>query len=335
MSPSEIGAMQADQTAPEVTDETKFTAIHLDCIRVDSILDFNLYLKVEGRHVLYRAADMPFTDQTRRKLLDNRVQRLFITDANRGRYQRYIEDNLDKVLADPDVGEERKASILYETSTDLVKDIFDNPTYGDNIQRSKTLVTNTIGFILEGRMAFHSLLKITSYDYHTYTHSVNVCTFSVALAQQLGIADPHYLHDLGVGALLHDVGKSRISDAILNKRSSLTEREFEIVKQHPKWGAEILTDTDELSSTSYYPVLQHHERGDGGGYPDSFLDDEIHPSAKIVAIADTFDAMTTDRVYQKAMETFPVLRLLFSLKGAYDQDFLRAFAELMGPSGLA
>lgn len=335
MSPQDIRISPVDTAASEITDETQFTAIHLDCIRVDSILDFNLFLEVGGRHVLYRAADMPFTDQTRCKLLENRVQRLYISDANRGRYQRYIEDNLDKVLKDPNVDEERKASILYETSTDLVKDVFDNPTYGDNIQRSKTLVTNTMEFILEGQQAFHSMLKITSFDYYTYTHSVNVCTFSVALAQQLGITDKRYLHDLGVGALLHDVGKSRISDAILNKRASLTDQEFEIMKQHPKWGTEILTDTDELSSTSYYPVLQHHERGDGSGYPSNFLGDEIHPSAKIVAIADSFDAMTTDRVYQKAMDTFPVLRLLFSMRDAYDEEYLRAFAELMGPSGLA
>jgi HD-GYP domain-containing protein (c-di-GMP phosphodiesterase class II) len=156
----------------------------------------------------------------------------------------------------------------------------------------------------------------------------------LALAQQLGITDKRYLHDLGVGALLHDVGKSRVSNSILNKHGSLTDREFEIIKHHPKWGAEILSDTDELNSTSYYPVLQHHERCDGGGYPGRFLADDIHPTAKIVAIADSFDAMTTDRVYQKATETYPVLRLMFGLGESYDRDYLRAFAELMGPTGL-
>jgi len=318
----------------EVTSEAAYLAIHLDCIRVDSILDFDLYLKVNGSYVLYRAADLPFTDQTRRNLLENRVQRLYIADSNRSRYQRYIEDNLDKVLSDPSVTEEKKATILYDTSTELVKVVLANPTYGDNIQRSKDLVTNTIGYILEGREAFHSLMKITSFDYYTYTHSVNVCTFSVALAQQLGLTDKRFLHDLGVGALLHDVGKSRISNNILMKRGSLTDQEFEIMKHHPQWGVEILRDTDELTATSYYPVLEHHERGDGGGYPNNLLMGEIHDTARIVAIADSFDAMTTDRVYQKAMDTFPVLRLLFSLKGAYDEEYLRAFAELMGPTGL-
>ncbi len=323
----------AERTA-QSEQKSKFFAIHLDCIRVDSVLDFDLYIRVNSQLVLYRSADLPFTERTRQKLLENRVSRLFITNANRSSYQQYIEKNLDKVLADPEIDETTKAGILYETSTELVKDVFDNPTYGDNIQRSKDLVSNTINYILGGRDAFHNLLKITSYDYYTYTHSVNVATFSIALAQQVGIRNEQFLHDLGVGALLHDVGKARVPPQILNKRSSLSPHEFEVMKQHPQWGVEILSETDELGATSYYPVLQHHERGDRGGYPNNLRLIEMHDAARIVAVCDTFDAMTTDRVYQKAMDTYGVLKIMMSLSGAYDEKLLRAFVELMGPSGL-
>ncbi|RME27387.1 MAG: HD domain-containing protein, partial [Candidatus Zixiibacteriota bacterium] len=166
------------------------------------------------------------------------------------------------------------------------------------------------------------------------THSVNVCTFSIALAQQLGFKDETFLNELGIGALLHDIGKSRITDRILNKRSALTPIEFEIMKKHPAWGVEILKETNVIPEASYYPVLQHHERGDRRGYPQGLSLDEMHLYSRIVAIADSFDAMTTNRVYQKAMDSFPALKVLFSLPGAYDQELLRAFAVLMGPSGL-
>jgi len=321
----------ASRTEPKVT----YLPIHLDSLRVDSILDFDLYILVNRNLVLYRSADLPFTDRTRQNLMENKVDRLFITSDNKARYQRYIERNLPRILDDPGIRDEKKASILYSTSTNLVKDVLDNPTYGENIQRSKELVTNTVDYILQGKEAFHNLLMITSFDYYTYTHSVNVCTFSIALAQQLGYNDEKFLNELGVGALLHDVGKSKVSDRILNKRAPLNPTEFEIMKKHPQWGAELLSETDDIEPSCYYPVLQHHERGDGQGYPNGLNLDEMHIYSQIVAIADSFDAMTTERVYQKAMETFPALRIMFSLKGAYQDDFLRAFVELMGPTGIA
>ena len=321
-------------TALKNRTEQKFLPVILDSLRVDTILEFDLYIKVSSELVLYRSANLPFTEKTRHRLLDNRVDRLYVTFESKAKYQRYIEANLDKILDDPFVHEEKKAAILYDTSTSLVKDVLANPTYGENIKRSSDLVSNAVQYILKGREAFLNLLKITSFDYYTYTHSVNVCTFSIALAQQMGMNDEQFLNELGLGALLHDVGKSRISDRIINKRSSLTPIEFEIMKKHPKWGVDILTETAMVPETCYYPILQHHERGDRRGYPTGTALDEMHLYSKIVAITDSFDAMTTDRVYQRAVETYPALRIMFSLKGAYDERLLRIFVELMSPSGL-
>jgi HD-GYP domain-containing protein (c-di-GMP phosphodiesterase class II) len=315
--------------------EQKYIAIHLDSLRVDSVLDFDLFINVNNTLVLYRSADLAFTERTRQKLMENKVDRLYITNDNKGKYQRYIEKNLGRILNDPQIVEEKKAGILYDTSTNLVKDVLANPSYGENIQRSKELVTNQVEYILKGREAFLNLLKITSFDYYTYTHSVNVCTFSVALAQQMGFKEEQFLHELGVGALLHDVGKSKISDRILNKRSALNPIEFEIMKKHPKWGVDILTETDQIAATSYYPILQHHERGDRSGYPSGLSLAEQHTYSKIVAITDCFDAMTSERVYQRAMGTFPALKIMFSLKAHFDETALKAFVELMGPAGLA
>ncbi|MCK4461835.1 MAG: HD domain-containing protein, partial [candidate division Zixibacteria bacterium] len=218
--------------------------------------------------------------------------------------------------------------------TGLVKDVFANPSDGDNVSRTQDMVSSTVGYILQGQEAFHNLLKITSFDYYTYTHSVNVCTFSIALAQQIGQKDEQFLHELGIGALLHDLGKSKISERIINKRTALSPYEFEIMKKHPRWGVDMLKDDDEFPAASIYPVLQHHERGDRNGYPDGISLSEIHIYSRIVALCDTFDAMTTERVYQRAIDSYPCLKVMFSLSGAYDYNMLCSFAELMGPSGL-
>jgi len=319
----------------ETTVQQPFEPILLDSLRLDSILDFDLFLDVDGNKVLYRSANLPFTEQSRAKLLEGQVDRLFISTSNHGKYQKYIEKNLGTILDDPTIEPERKASILYETSTNLVKDVLSKPTSAENIERSEAVVGQTIGYILKGQESFHSLLKMTSFDYYLYTHSVNVCTYAVALAQQANYKDETFLRRLGIGALLHDVGKTKVSERILNKRSALSPTEFEIMRQHPRWGVEILAETDMLDSESYYPVLQHHERGDGRGYPYGLSLSDVHLHSRIVAIADGFDAMTTNRVYQRAMDSFAALQIMLSAKGAYDSDLLRAFLSLMGPSGLS
>ncbi|MEW5994716.1 MAG: HD-GYP domain-containing protein [Candidatus Zixiibacteriota bacterium] len=323
--------------APIVTDthvDDRFVPIYLESLRIDSVLGFDLYLKQGDRLILYRNANLPFTEKTRRNLADNGVACLFITGESKPRFQSYIEKNLSQVLRDPAILEEKKAGILYQTSTNLIRDVLARPTLGENIRRSKNVVTNTVEFILKGREAFLNLLKITSFDYYTYTHSVNVCTFSVALARQYGYHDEQFLNELGIGALLHDVGKSRVSERILNKRSKLSPIEFEIMKKHPQWGVEILSETGEVSPVSHYPVLQHHERGTRQGYPNGLSLDEMHLYSRIVAIADSFDAMTTQRVYQRAMDTFPALKIMMSMKGAFDEGLLKAFVTLLGPAGL-
>lgn len=320
--------LQTTKTRP------KYLPIYLESLRVDSVLNFDLHIRINRDMILYRSSDLPFTDKTRQKLLENNVSRLFVGSESKDKYQKYIEQNLDKILEDKEIPETKKAGILYETSKSLMKDVLDNPALGENIHRSRNMVGNTVSYILKGQAAFHNLLKISSFDYYTYTHSVNVCTFAIALAQQLGRFNEQHLHELGIGALLHDVGKSKISDRILNKQTSLSTTEFELMKKHPKWGVEILTETDIITASSYYPVLQHHERGSKMGYPSGIGLEDMHDFSKIVAIVDSFDAMTTERVYQGALETFPALKKMFTLKGDYDHDMLVAFANLMGPKGL-
>ena len=312
----------------------RYLPIYLESLRIDSVLDFDLFIKINGEMVLYRSADLPFTEQTLEKLRENSVSRLYVQEDAKGKYQKYIEKNLGVILQDHSIPEIKRAGILYETSKTLMKDVLDNPTYGENIKRSQGLVTNSVSYILRGQEAFHNLLRLSSFDYYTYTHSVNVCTFAIALAQQAGFKDEEFLYNLGVGALLHDVGKSRISERILNKKTGLSPVEFELMKKHPQWGVEILSKTDMLESVSLYPVLQHHERGTGRGYPHGISLRDMHEYSRIVAIVDTFDAMTTKRVYQNAIETFPALKVMFSMPEEYDQKLLKIFAELMGPDGL-
>ncbi len=318
---------------PEVQATPPYLPVAVESLRVDKILRFDIYVQVGRELMLYRSMSLPFTEANLAKLRENRVQQIYIPYASRHAYQQYLEENLPELLKDPNVAEIKKAEILYDTSKALIKEVFANPTLGENIKRSQEMVENTIDFILRGREAFLSLMQITSFNYYTYTHSVNVSTFSLALARQIGINDRKQLTEIGTGALLHDVGKAKVPERILTKRTALNRSEFEIMKKHPGWGGEMLKETDLIPGESYIPVLYHHERLDGSGYPNGQLDRDIHPYARIVAIADVFDALTTERVYQAAIDTFPALKLMHGTRNNFDPQLLKEFIYLMGPEG--
>ena len=162
-------------------------------------------------------------------------------------------------------------------------------------------------------------------DPYTRGHSERVSRFSVAIAQRLNLSDDE-VEKIRISALLHDVGKIGIDDNILKKPAALTDEEYEIMKKHPQKGYKIMSQIPAMKE--FLPgMYMHHEMVDGRGYPQGLKSDEIPLMGKIVAVADTFDAMTTDRPYQKAMQFEDALLRIESFVGTrYDPDVVGAFA---------
>jgi putative nucleotidyltransferase with HDIG domain len=324
--------MNSDFILKTETDE--YFPIHLESLRIDSHLDFDLYIKTDGKAILFRSSNLPFTEKTKNTLIENGVGELYISTNNRHSYQKYVENNIKEIIRDNSINEISKCKIIYECATQLVKDVLENPTLGENIKRSQRMVESTAFYILSTESAFHNLLRLMSFDYSTYSHSVNVCTFALALAQRIGIKHECELNAIGTGALLHDIGKTKISEAVLLKRTALTEQELILIKKHPEFGVELVRDTDLIPEDAYYPIIQHHEREDGSGYPYGLTANNIHLYGKITAIADVFDAMTTKRIYRVAVDTFPALMAMYSEKDTFDKKLLEQFTLLLGPNEL-
>jgi putative nucleotidyltransferase with HDIG domain len=309
-----------------------FLAIYLETLRVDSVPDFDLYIDQGGSLILYRSSSLPFTEKARATLVENGVSKLYVSADDQKRYQQYVESNIRQILNDPSIEEVTKAGIVYDSAKHLVEDVFENPTRGENIKRSEALVESTVSLILHRENALQNLLRVMSTDYYTYTHSVNVCAYSLALGRSIGITSPAELKQLGTGAILHDVGKTKVPESILKKRESLTSGERDLIMKHPQWGYEIIKQTDIISDASCAAIIQHHERENGSGYPSKIGKDIIHRYSKIVAIADAFDAMTTHRIYCPAKDTFQVLKIMYDQEDAFDRQLLNQFTKLMGPS---
>ena len=177
---------------------------------------------------------------------------------------------------------------------------------------------------------------IDAKDPYTRGHSERVCSYSMAIARHLGLSQEEVFR-VRIAAILHDVGKLGIRDGILNKPGGLSEEEFEVMRQHPGIGAQIMAPIRMLKDI-IPGIRNHHETWDGNGYPDRMIGDQIPMVARIIGISDTFDAMTTERPYQKAMELEFVVAKMQAMSGTrFDPTVVEAFmaaveAGDIGPS---
>lgn len=225
-----------------------------------------------------------------------------------------------------------------EEAAVLVNDCMQNVAVGTDIDTDKLyLVVNTIiDEIFSNEDITVNLANLKSVDEYVFQHSVNVCIMSIICGIYLGFNKVR-LVELGIGALLHDIGKHLISQEILNKPGPLTPDEFSIVKKHTILGYEALKRIPNITETSACVALYHHERFDGAGYPTGKQAQNIHVYAKIVAVADVFDAITSDRVYGSRENPYKAMEyILKSSESHFDKEIVRVFLKAVGyyPLGL-
>ncbi|MYL49027.1 HD domain-containing protein [Halobacillus litoralis] len=181
------------------------------------------------------------------------------------------------------------------------------------------------------------LSDVCTHDDYIFTHSLNVTMYALALGKELNLTSPR-IEELGLGAILHDVGKMNVPREILLKPGRLTGDEFEAIQTHAEAGFEILRQSPNIPLLAAHCAYQHHERMDGSGYPRGIKSDDIHLFGKILAIADVFDAVTSNRVYREAMLPHEGLEILYSGSGSlFDQSMVEAFRRCIAvyPNGLS
>lgn len=245
--------------------------------------------------------------------------------ANLGITEIYINDSISNGIQIPEL---IKEEIVTDIKTQ-VKKMMTTPSIKISVDGKKVaeIVEKLIANILQSDDIVTSLSDIRSIDEYTFSHSVNVCILSIVTGIGLGLKGEN-LRDLGIGAIMHDIGKTMVDDAILQKPSSLTQLEFDEVKRHTEYGYQILRNSKDISPTACMIALSHHERLDGSGYPQHLKNNDIQLPARIVAIADVYDALTTNRIYRRKMMPHDVLDYILSLGGKhFDKNVLDTFVR--------
>jgi len=200
---------------------------------------------------------------------------------------------------------------------------------------ARSMVDSLAQAVAQNRTALLALTALKNYDNYTFTHMVNVSILTMGQARGLGI-EGGLLREFGLAALMHDIGKVKTPNEVLNKPGKLTDEEFEILKRHTVDGAEILKNTPEIPALGPVVAFEHHLRSDGTGYPVGTIRPQLNLATTLCGIADVYDAMRSQRVYQAAHPTDRILAVLQRNDGKqFDQRLVKRFVQLVGiyPAG--
>lgn len=227
----------------------------------------------------------------------------------------YINDQISKQIEI----EETVAPAVRTKTVNHIKKSFQEVSYTKSKQTSfildqqskviGTIVEDLLNIIVGSEEILTVLTDTYLYDEYLYQHSFQVTLYSIAIAKEMGYSFED-IRLIGIGAMLHDIGKLLVPSEILTKQAALTEEEYELMKEHTRYGFDLLRNLHSISLLVAHCAFQHHERLDGSGYPRGLVEFEIHPFAKIIAVADVFDALTTNRVYRKKLHPSEGIKLI-------------------------
>lgn len=242
--------------------------------------------------------------------------------------------NKEKVSLQDEI---RVAAKLCAKAKEAVVEMFSDARMGKAIQveQARALVEDISNSVMRQPHALISLARLKTADEYTYMHSVAVCALMIALARQLNLEED-LVRDAGFAGLLHDIGKIGIPLKILNKPGKLTDSEFAVVKSHPEVGAKILIDSYDVSPMVLDVCLHHHEKIDGTGYPHGLKGNTISLFAKMGAVCDVYDAITSNRPYKKGWAPADSIRKMAEWsKGHFEESVFQAFVKTVGiyPTG--
>ncbi|GHS88364.1 hypothetical protein FACS189487_06460 [Campylobacterota bacterium] len=239
-------------------------------------------------------------------------------------------ENIQDILYNSNAPIAAKSREVYTSTSQIINELFESEVTPEAIQETKNSINAMLGGVMNDRITIASLIKVSNYDYYTYTHCVNVAVYSVGLGKEIGLSERE-LKQVGAGAIMHDLGKAKVDLSIVNKPGKLTNDEFAQMKAHPTFGYDTLIDQFETDEVILTCVRHHHEKINGAGYPDGIAGGAISIYARITAIADIFDALSTKRSYKPALSTFDALNLMKTkMDKELDQKLLHKFIKMMG-----
>jgi len=308
----------------------KYIPVRTATIRGNQPLFFNLYLKIRNREVLYIKKDDPIEESRLTRLKDKKVKKVFIEEDSEPRYLEYLEFNL-KRTDDKSISIEERSSIIEGQARCAVEDLFENPENRETYHYSKKVVDKYVGFISHNEKAMGHLVDLQSHDFNSYQHSLNVSSLAIGLAMQKGKYSQKELEELGMGALLHDIGKTKLDIDPSYPIEDYSESEIEELKKHPSIGASLLERGNFASPMIVKYVLQHEEHINGTGYPEGLRGSQILPMTQFISLANIYDRYIT---FYKLTPREAMKRITVDKIGLFNLDQINNLKKLLIEQGV-
>lgn len=319
-----------------------YLPISLDRLPRRALAGIDVYLRTRGENgppdatgetfALYAAKDVDFGEEKRACLREQSVRFVYIKIADHQRFRQQVESAIQEAATDPAIALEERAALVYETSVELMNELLTETNLSEMSPRLDNISRAVTKLVISDKNAFAHLLETSSHDFYTATHMVNVGTWMAPLAVAMGYESTEELNRIVQAGLLHDIGKLKVPEDVLNKPGKLSDEDWAAIRQHPSIGFDHLKAMGIDDPIVLAVTRHHHERLDGTGYPDKITSAEIHPVAKICAVVDSFDAMTAFRPFKsRTMSPSEALRIIESETPAkYDPDIVKAWIKLVG-----
>ncbi|MFW5487816.1 MAG: HD-GYP domain-containing protein [Desulfovibrio sp.] len=294
--------------------------------------EFRVYLHQGERFVLYTRERQALTPQLCQTLVELDVNTVYVLSHQKEQYDEYVEQNLGRILEDEELSLPKRAHLFYDASKTILQEVFEArmpDRLSDKLfDRVLSFVKNSVRF-LSREESLKSLGRLISHDYHTFSHSVNVYAYFIGLLSAMKVEQKSVI-SYGLGAMLHDVGKTKVRRFILDKSAPLTPEEKEEYRLHPLHGVAICSRLP-LPRESTNCILFHHEQYDGSGYPTGTRGDDLPEPIRALHICNSYDGLTSSRPGKKiAMTPFEALSAMRSEIGsAYDPDIFKVFVLLL------
>ncbi|MEN6441012.1 MAG: HD domain-containing phosphohydrolase [Syntrophobacter sp.] len=297
--------------------------------------EFRVYLKRGKHYFLLTCQADQFNQKQKEVLSENGIQEVYIHISEKNNYEEYLRDNLAEILLNGDIPLQVRSNALYHASSIIVRDVFDKTKVlldMQSLDQLTQIVRSSMGFFAS-KEALRSIGAIVSPDLTVASHCVRVFLYSAAIFSRFDAPEEERIQ-FGLGALLHDLGKTTIPKMVLYKRGKLNSEERILVKQHPQRGVGMASQVP-LGQITINTILFHHERGDGSGYPAGLIASSIPMHARIISVADSYDTLAAGRPF---VEPLPPARALAVMRenfpGFYDPQILNMLNYFLAQAGV-
>jgi HD-GYP domain-containing protein (c-di-GMP phosphodiesterase class II) len=309
-----------------------YLPVHVDMLKRVNRAPVDVFVQPDKNCVptLYCRAGLPMENQQLLGLSDAGIKDVYVRTGDFQDFGEHLLESVESLLEHETVSPaDRFAALQLAVAVEV-----EHTARLINCTKFVTL-SNKIGrdiasFVADSDVIPKDLYRIARHDFNTFTHVTNVASYSVVLAEQMGITNERELEQIATAAMLHDIGKRFIPASILNKPTRLTPDERDLVESHPTRGYEDLCDRSDLNEGQLMIVYQHHERIDGNGYPVRLPASDIHPWAKLVSVVDVFDAMTGKRPYRRSITVADALQFISRNAGTqFDPEVVKCWVSAM------